>query len=241
MSTVPEILHLLRQNQFDTAIPLVTQLLRSAAAESPQRLTEVARELIRYQGFFKNNAEALASEGYFRTVHTLLKELAGPESSVAMAAGENLGGLLGSIGKLDEAIALREAALSFLSSRLGPDQERIMMIRDGLSILYQRAGYEEKLKALYQDVGLCEHLQPAEKYLRDHGARVISAGRPWSANCHIWAYFDAVLDCERLIKDLSLAACVQVHDHRGTHDGSERGLVCTVHQDGVMGPHPSDA
>jgi hypothetical protein len=35
--------------------------------------------------------------------------------------------------------------------------------------------------------------------------------------------------------------CVQIHDHRGTNDGSERGLVCSVHQYAVMGAHPADA
>jgi len=50
-----------------------------------------------------------------------------------------------------------------------------------------------------------------------------------------------VLDCEGLIAALKLEACVQIHDHRGTHDGSERGLVCNIHNDGLMGPHPSDA
>lgn len=47
--------------------------------------------------------------------------------------------------------------------------------------------------------------------------------------------------CDRLIEGLSLDACVQIHDHRGTHEGSERELVCTLHHDGLIGPHPSDA
>jgi hypothetical protein len=34
---------------------------------------------------------------------------------------------------------------------------------------------------------------------------------------------------------------IQLHDHRGTHDGSERGIVCTMHNDAIMGPHPADA
>jgi hypothetical protein len=238
MYTLPDILQLLRQNQFDAAIPLATDLLRAAAAESPQKLTDAARELVRFQGFFKNTAEASASEPYFRAVHSLLAELAGPQSPAAMAAAENLGGLLGSIGKLDEAIALREAALAHLMSRFPADDPRVTTVRNGLSILYQREGNEAKLKELYQDTGLCEHLRPAEKYLRESGGRVVSVGRPWSANCHIWVYFDRVLDGDRLIRDLELDACVQVHDHRGTHDGSERGIVCTVHHDGIMGPRP---
>ena len=241
MSTIPEILQLLRDNRFDEAIPLVNTALRSAASESPQKLTDAARDLVRFQGFFKNTAQAIESEPYFRSVHTLLSELAGPESPAAMAAADNLGSLLGSIDKVDEGIALREKVLAHLRSRFPGDDQRVMLVRDGLSILYQRAGHEDKLKALYQDTGLCEHLQPAEQYVRDHGGRVISSGRPWSANCHIWVYFDTILDCDSLIKGLGLASCVQTHDHRGTHDGSERGIVCTVHHDGLMGPHPTDA
>jgi hypothetical protein len=241
MSTVPEILHLLRENQFDVAVPLVTTTLRNAAAVSQQELTDVARDLVRWQGFFKNNAQAMTSEPYFRTVHDLLAELAGPESPPAMAAAENLAALLGSIGKVDEAIAMREKVLAHLISRFSNDDQRVMLVRSGLAILYQRAGRDDKLEELYRDTGLCEHLQAAEQYIRKQGGRVVSAGRPWSANCHVWVYFDMLLDSERLIKGLGLDACVQIHDHRGTHDGSERGLVCTVHNDGVMGPHPADA
>jgi len=239
--TIPEILQLLRENRFDSVLPIVTETLRNAAGESPQKLAEVARDLVRWQGFFKNTAQAKTSESYFRAVHSLLAELAGAESPAAMAAAENLAGLLGSIGKIDEAIALREMILADMSKRLPYDDPRLMMVRDGLSILYQRAGSENKLNELYQDTGLCEHLRAAEKYVRDQGGRVVSTGQPWSANCHVWVYFDVLLDCDRLIKGMALASCVQVHDHRGTHDGSERGIVCTIHNDGIMGPHPSDA
>jgi hypothetical protein len=239
--TIPEIMQLLRENRFDEAIPQVTATLRNAASESPQKLTDAARDLVRFQGFFKNTTQAITSEPYFRTVHSLLAELAGPESPAAMAAADNLGTLLGSIDRVDEAIPLREKVLADLRSRFSGDDQRVMIVRDGLSILYQRAGREDKLKELFQDTGLCEHLQAAEKYVRDQGARVVSAGRPWSANCHIWVYFDRILDSDRLIKGLGLDPCVEVHDHRGTHDGSERGIVCTVHHDGIMGPHPADA
>jgi hypothetical protein len=70
---------------------------------------------------------------------------------------------------------------------------------------------------------------------------VVSCCRPWSKNCHIWLYFNALLDCESLMRGLGLDAAVEIHDHRGAHNGSERGLVCRVHGDGIMGPHPSDA
>jgi len=241
MSTVPTILQMLRESRFDVVIPIVTRTLRDAAAESPQRLTEVARDIVRWQGVFKDTAQAMMSEPYFRSVHALLQELAGPESPAAMAAAENLAGLLGSIGEVDEAIRLREMVLAHLTGRFPKDDQRVMIVRDGLGILYRRAGREEKSKELYDDTALCEHLQPAEKYVRGQGAPVVSSRRPWSANCHIWLYFDALLDCRRLIDGLGLASCIEIHDHRGTHDGSERGIVCTIHHDGIMGRHPDDA
>jgi len=241
MSTVPEILQLLKESRFDDAIPLMEKSLRDAAAESSQAFTSTAREIVRFQGFFKNTAQAITSERYFRRVHSLLSELAGPESPATMAAADNLGSLLGSIDKLDEAIGLRERVLANLRGRFPDDDQRVAIVRDGLSVLYQRAGLEDKLKELYRETGVCEHLRQAESYIRDKGGRVVSVGRPWSANCRTWVYFDTMLDPESLIAALQLAACVEVHDHRGTHDGSERGIVCTIHHDGVMGPHPADA
>jgi len=241
MSTIPEILQMLRDNRFDDVTPLMTEMLRRAAAESPQKLTDVARQLVQWRGLFRNTTDARTSEHYFRAVHVVLSELAGPESPAAMAAAENLAGLLGSIDQVEEAIAIREKVLAHLKTRFPSDDQRVMMVRDSLGILYQRARREDKLAELYEDTGVCEHLQPVEKFVRGKGGRVVSVGRPWSANCHIWVYFDMILDAESLIKGLSVDPCVQIHDHRGTHDGSEHGVVCTIHHDGIMGPHPADA
>jgi hypothetical protein len=241
MSTIPQILQLLRENRFDDAIPLVTTTLRDAASESTQKLTDAARELVQFKGIFPNTTQAILSESYFRSVYTVLSGLAGPESPAAMAAADNLGTVLGSIDKVDEAITLREKVLAHLRTRFPSDDQRVSLVRNGLSILYQRTGRDDRLKDLFQDVSLCEHLGAAEKYVRDQGGRMVSAGRPWSANCRVWVYFDTILDSDRLIKGLGLDPCVQVHDHRGTHDGAERGIVCTVHHDGIMGPHPAYA
>jgi hypothetical protein len=94
---------------------------------------------------------------------------------------------------------------------------------------------------LYASVQLCSHLQEAFNRLLDQGARLVYCGQPWSKNCHVWVYFDGVLDCEGVMRALELDPCVQIHDHRGTHDGSERGIVCTIHHDAIMGVHPSNA
>jgi hypothetical protein len=241
MTAIPEIIRTLNQCRFGEGTSMVQQLLREAAAESPERLTEASRGIVAWKGFFANIKEAEASEPYFRAVFVLLGELAGPDSPAAMAAAENLAGLLGTLDQIEEAIALRERVFAHVQQRFAPDDPRSMNIREGLAFLYRRAGRESAADELNRDTGLCEHLQPVERSLRAQGAKVTYRGQPWSDNCHSWIFLDAMLDCEGLIAGLKLDACVRVHDHRGTHDGSERGLVCTIHNDGVMGPHPSDA
>jgi len=232
---------MLSENRFEEAILQVDQALREAAAESPERLAEVARGIVAWRGIFANAQQEITSEVYFRAVYVLLRELSGEESPAAMAAAENLAGILGAIDRVEEAIALREKVYAHVSGRFGPDDPRRMQVRDGLAFLYRRAGQEEKAAELLSDLGLCEHLARVEQFIRGQGAKIVYCGQPWSANCHIWAYFDALLDCEGLIRGLGLDPCIRIHDHRGTHDGSERGLECAVHHDAVMGLHPSAA
>jgi hypothetical protein len=88
---------------------------------------------------------------------------------------------------------------------------------------------------------VCEHLRPVAEYLVNRGAKVTYAGPAWSRNCRVWLYFDIVLDCEGLVKQFALPATITIHDHRGTHDGAERGLVCAECHDAVMGIHPAYA
>jgi hypothetical protein len=241
MGNNPEILKMLNACRFDEAIPAVEKTFRAAAAESPERLIDAARGIVGWRGFFKNIDQERVSETYFRSVYQLLQELAGPDSPAAMAAGENLAGILGALDQNEEAITLREKVFDSVSKRFPPDDPRYMQVRDGLVFLYRRAGHQEKVAALNRKVRLCEHLAGALQYILDQGAQIFSCGQAWTENCHIWAYFDTLLDCDGLMTGLSLDPCVQIHDHRGTHEGSERGLVCSVHHDALMGPHPSDA
>jgi hypothetical protein len=88
---------------------------------------------------------------------------------------------------------------------------------------------------------VCRHLQIVADYLAAHGGRVVYAGQPWSSNCRLWVYYDVVVDCESLIKKFDLPPCVTIHDHRGTHDGSERGIACGECHDALMGIHPEYA
>lgn len=86
---------------------------------------------------------------------------------------------------------------------------------------------------------VCEHLTPVKEYILSQGAKVTFAGQAWSKNCRMWIYFDVFLDAPALIRRFQLPPCVTEHEHRGTHDGQEYGLVCEEHQDALMGYHVS--
>jgi hypothetical protein len=83
----------------------------------------------------------------------------------------------------------------------------------------------------------CEHLAPLEEALLACGLRETYRGQAWSQHCREWVYFDCYLDLAAVRASWELPACVQEHVHCGTHDGQERGFVCTLCDDGIMGRH----
>jgi hypothetical protein len=88
---------------------------------------------------------------------------------------------------------------------------------------------------------VCEHLTGLEQELLRMGIKEVHRGQPWSKNCREWVYFDCCLDLVALRARLDLAPSIIDHIHRGTHDGSEAGLVCTRCWDAIMGAHPDNA
>lgn len=84
----------------------------------------------------------------------------------------------------------------------------------------------------------CEHLIDLEHALVEAHIPETFRGQAWSENCREWVYYHCVLDLAQLRQRYPIAACVQDHRHIGTHDGSEQGLVCSEHHDGIMGVHP---
>lgn len=86
---------------------------------------------------------------------------------------------------------------------------------------------------------ICEHLNPVEEKIRAMGIPETFRGKPWSNVTGVWVYFDCQLLPGLLMESLSLERCVKRHEHRGTHNGSELGLVCEKCDCGVMGVHPS--
>jgi hypothetical protein len=81
----------------------------------------------------------------------------------------------------------------------------------------------------------CEHLRLLEQAILARGIRETFRGPAWSMNCREWVYFDCFIDTQSVRSRFTLADCVQEHIHRGTHDGQERGFVCSQCHDGIMG------
>ena len=87
---------------------------------------------------------------------------------------------------------------------------------------------------------VCEHLSALEADVLASGARETFRGASWSENCREWLYVDCYLDIDALRTRYALPDFVEEHTHRGTHDGSEHGLVCSRCLDAVMGlPDPA--
>jgi hypothetical protein len=87
----------------------------------------------------------------------------------------------------------------------------------------------------------CEHLRPLEQAMLSGGMRETYRGQAWSNNCREWVYFDCFIDTASIRQKFNLAACVSEHAHRGTHDGQERGFVCSTCWDAIMGAYEPSA
>ena len=82
---------------------------------------------------------------------------------------------------------------------------------------------------------LCPHLAKLESAIIQAGIHESWRGKAWSQNCREWVYFDCYIDLQAVRSRMDLPLCIQDHEHRGTHDGSEHGFICTECNDGIMG------
>jgi hypothetical protein len=81
----------------------------------------------------------------------------------------------------------------------------------------------------------CDHLKPLEQAILARGIPETFRGKAWGLNCREWVYFDCFIDTEAVRRSFTLPECVQDHTHRGTHDGQEKGFVCSTCHDAIMG------
>jgi hypothetical protein len=84
---------------------------------------------------------------------------------------------------------------------------------------------------------ICEHLRALEQAILARGIRETFRGKAWSQNCREWVYFDCFIDTAAVRRSIAFPSCVVEHSHRGTHDGQERGFVCSHCHDAIMGSY----
>jgi hypothetical protein len=89
-------------------------------------------------------------------------------------------------------------------------------------------------------MAICEHLAPVEQWLAAQGFRETYRGQAWSDTCREWVSFDTVLDLPALRAQFTLGPEVVDHANLDPKSGTEQGLVCTIHHDGVIGYLPDD-
>jgi hypothetical protein len=232
-----------RAQNYEEAARAAESIVRDAGSDGASaRAAEALLHAPGLQPFFPNTAELLATEPYYSRVQLALERALGADDERVARHRTRLAHILSARGQYGTAAQLLAQSYSTLVGKSGPSDPQTMALRTNLATQYRLSGHEERADALYADVVLCEHLLPLQRDLLSQGARVFDVCRPWSDRCRNWMYFgDVVLDVDALKARLELPACIEAHRHRGTVDGAEQGLVCSVDYDGVMGLHPEVA
>jgi hypothetical protein len=82
----------------------------------------------------------------------------------------------------------------------------------------------------------CDHLASLEKAVIASGAKETFRGQAWSENCREWVYFDLVFDIASVRSRFDFGPEIVTHENLDPRSGLERGFVCTLCNDAVMGP-----
>jgi hypothetical protein len=85
---------------------------------------------------------------------------------------------------------------------------------------------------------VCEHLRSLENDLDKSGIKETFRGKAWSNNCREWVYYDCILNLSQIRFYYRLPDCVKAHANDDPKSGAERGFVCELCQDAIMGLHP---
>lgn len=189
-----------------------------------------------------NVAHAKGYDALYRPLVEAFMAKFGPAAAEAAAMAERLALTYAYQHDFARAAETLEPVVAALTAERGESDREARRLRDCLAIHYRNAGRADLAEKLLPTARVCEHLRAVDAYLRDRGVKVAHVGQPWSRNCRTWVtYAGVILDTRALIERFGLSPPVEVHDHRGTHDGSEHGLYCAEHHDALVGAHPSSA
>ncbi|HEY8750926.1 MAG TPA: hypothetical protein VIM11_23280 [Tepidisphaeraceae bacterium] len=234
-----------RDGQYDLAATIALDALESAAAISPDEVKDLARSIVENQKLspiFPDTARAAYAAGFFESLFKHLEKHLTLDSVIVAAFAVKVAPFYLSQGLSSRAVELLESSARTFATILGPRHPQTRLARSTLAIQLRNLGKFDRADAVFVDTGVCDHLRPVQDYIRSLGVRVLDVATPWSKNCRTWVYFDrVVLDVDSLKSRFNLPEIVAVHSHRGTHDGSEHGLVCQADHDALMGAHPETA
>lgn len=88
---------------------------------------------------------------------------------------------------------------------------------------------------------VCEHLRALDEELTAAGIPVDYRERqPRACHCRAWTRFSRYLDLNSIRARMNFPACVEEHEWNDIWTGNERGFVCTVHDDAVIGDYAID-
>ena len=245
LDQIQKIVREYRDRDYDLAADRAEKLLDAAAKSSRQELTLIARMLgadPSLQPIFSHRGEANMATGFFQRLIAALEKYLPADDPTLARAFDRLALMYALHEQFDASARLLERSLRSNEKHHGPHSEHARLVRSNLAIQYRNMQQTNQSDKLFANTRICDHLQPVLEYIVKQGVHIGDVGTPWSNECNVWVYFEeAVLDAESLKKRFCLPDVVAVHTHRGTHDGSEHGLVCNEHHDALMGAHPSNA
>ena len=221
---------------FREATPLAMQAIDEAAqGKRPLRVT--ADALAGLMPLFNHSSRYVAALPFYKAVAGALCPLLAPGDSARVRCMQNLALVLATVDRMTDAERLRHEAFEELDAARPPnDDERVRALAEVAAALITH-GDAARADALFAKLPICEHIQPVREELLRSGAHIGTGGHLWGGTA-MWLWFNVVLDPAALQRKLVLDACVLETENDDPRSGPELGLRCSIHGDGVVGPHP---
>jgi hypothetical protein len=222
----------LARNDPTLALAAIEEVISGARS-----LRETADAFAAHRPSFNHSSGYAKVLPFYESVERALCPLLERGDRARVRCRQHLALTLAIVGRMDDAERIRrEVWVELAATRAPDDPERVSALAEVAGALSTR-GKRSEANALYSEVPICEHLQPLRDELLRGGARQTTAGYLWGAQ-RISIWFDLVLDPEALHQRLGLDPCVVPTENDDARTGPELGLMCTVHLDSIVGPHP---
>jgi hypothetical protein len=225
-----------KEESFRDATPLAMQAI-DEAARGKRDLRATADELAGLMPVFNHASRYARALPFYEAVAGALCPLLARGDSARVRCMQNLALVLATVDRMADAERLRREAFEELDAARPPNDDARVRALNEVACALRTRGDHAGADALFAKLPICEHLQPVREELLRSGARIGTGGHLWSGTA-IWLWFNLVLDPEALQRKLALDACVSPTENDDPRSGPELGLRCTIHGDGIVGPHP---